>query len=97
MRDDQLTNPAIWPLVQQENQRQLEKWGIQDHSPFEWMAFITEEVGEMAEAISECHYRGGTLEDVTKEAIQAATLCLKVAEMYLNAQIFDTGYLGPDP
>jgi NTP pyrophosphatase (non-canonical NTP hydrolase) len=69
-------------LILHENLRQLEKWGIQDHSPESWLMFATEELGEMAQAIGEFEYRGGLAEDVVKEAIQTATLCLKIAEMF---------------
>ena len=72
----------IWELVKQENHCQLEKWGIQDRTPFEWLAFATEELGELAKAISEYHFRHGSPEDCVKEAIQSATLCLKIAEMF---------------
>lgn len=65
----------------EENLRQLEKWGVQERSPFEWMCYLTEEVGELAEAISEYIYRDGGWIDIHKEAIQAATLALKIAEM----------------
>ncbi|MFC1924271.1 hypothetical protein ACFLXA_02775 [Chloroflexota bacterium] len=75
-----------WPYLEEdvlnENQRQLAKWGIHNHDPFKWLAFVTEEVGEMAEAISEWHFRGHSPNDVVKEAIQSATLCLKIAEMF---------------
>ena len=71
-------------MVLAENERQLEKWGIQDHSPAEWLMFTTEELGEMAEAIGEWQYREGLAEDVVKESIQTATLCLKIAEMFMN-------------
>ena len=69
--------------VMREHKKQIDKWGVQDVSPFEWMCFLTEEVGELAQAISECEYRGGKEEDVYKEAIQVASLSLKIAEMYL--------------
>jgi len=46
------------------------------------LAYLTEELGEMAEAISEYEYREGTKEQVVHEAIQVATLALKVAEMF---------------
>ena len=71
-------------LIFEENERQLKKWGIQDKEPFEWLTNTTEELGELAEAISEHHYRGGSTTAVVKEAIQVATLALKIAEMYLN-------------
>uniref|UniRef100_A0A6H1ZF24 dATP/dGTP diphosphohydrolase N-terminal domain-containing protein n=1 Tax=viral metagenome TaxID=1070528 RepID=A0A6H1ZF24_9ZZZZ len=68
--------------IQNENERQLLKWGIQTHSPFEWLTYTTEELGELAQAILEHEYRDGTKEAVVKEAIQVATLALKIAEMF---------------
>ena len=68
--------------IQDENQRQLRKWGVQTHTAFEWLTYTTEELGELANAISEHEYRGGNSKDVVKEAIQVATLALKIAEMF---------------
>jgi len=64
-----------------ENENQILKWGIQDHTPAEWLMFLTEEHGELAEAIAEWQYRNGDPVNVIKEAIQVATLALKIAEM----------------
>ena len=72
----------LFEEVEEENIRQLRKWGIQSHSSFEWLTYTTEELGELATAISEYEYRGGDSEDVVKEAIQVATLALKIAEMF---------------
>lgn len=69
-------------LVRRENERQLAKWGYQARTPSEWMLFLTEEVGELADAIGEHSYRGGSKGHVVEEAIQVATLALKVAEMF---------------
>jgi NTP pyrophosphatase (non-canonical NTP hydrolase) len=69
-------------LCMEENTRQLNKWGIQTRTPFEWLAYTTEELGELAKAMSEHYYRDGNVEDVIKEAVQTATLVLKIAEMY---------------
>ena len=71
-------------LILNENKHQLKKWGLQDHSIFEWLAYTTEELGELSNAISEHHYRNGNKKDVIKEAIQTATLSLKIAEMYME-------------
>ncbi len=71
----------VTELVLDEHHAQISKWGIQTHSMFEWLAYTTEELGELAKAISEQEYRGGSKEDVIKEAIQVATLSLKIAEM----------------
>jgi NTP pyrophosphatase (non-canonical NTP hydrolase) len=68
--------------VENENIRQLKKWGVQDRSPFEWLTFLMEEVGELASEISELEYRNGNHREVIAEAIQVATLALKIAEMY---------------
>ena len=73
--------------LQAENERQLEKWGVQDHTPFEWLAYTLEELGELSEAISEWEYRGGLVEDIVKEAIQTATLAMKIAEMFRHTLV----------
>jgi hypothetical protein len=85
MKDLQLISEFnIFGKVVQENIRQLEKWGIQDHSAEEWFIISSEEVGEVAKAIVEWRFNNGTPADVAKEAVQAATLFLKIAEMFLN-------------
>ena len=86
MKDLQLYNKNVFFLVKDENIRQLAKWGVQDMEPFEWMNVTTEEVGEMAKAINDHHHGRGPASEVVKESIQAATLCLKIAEMYLNEE-----------
>lgn len=75
--------PALVTLLQAENARQLKKWGVQTRTEFEWLAYITEELGELSKAISENTYRDGFVKPIINEAIQVATLSLKVAEMYL--------------
>ncbi len=82
--EDRCLSKDSWIIrkVQNENMSQLRKWGIQIHSAFEWLTYVTEEVGELSKAISENEYRYGGKEDVVKEAIQVATLALKIAEMF---------------
>lgn len=65
-----------------ESLAQIHKWGIQTHGGFEWLTYVAEEVGELAQAISEHEYRGGSRPTVVKEAVQVATLALKIAEMF---------------
>ena len=67
-----------------EHSRQLAEWGIQTHSAFEWLTYTTKELGSLAKAIGEHEYRGGSKERVVDEAIQVATLALKIAEMFEN-------------
>ena len=87
LTDRKLINPQLYNLVGSENDRQLSKWGTQTHTPFEWLTYTTEELGELANAISEHYYRGGNSQEVVKEAIQTATLALKIAEMYLSLEV----------
>lgn len=86
LKDKKLSNPKLWEMLQIENESQLIKWGVQIHTPFEWLTYTTEELGELAQAISEHYYRGQSKENVVKEAIQVATLALKIAEMYLDLE-----------
>ncbi len=64
-----------------EHRKQCDKWGVQTHSLFEWQNYLTEELGELASAIDEHEYRNGAKIEIYKEAIQVATLALKIAEM----------------
>ena len=80
--DKQLaTITALFQDVLAEQERQVAKHGVQTRSPFEWLAYLTEEMGELSEAICDAHYRGGASGHIHDEAIQVATLALKIAEM----------------
>lgn len=68
--------------LEKENNRQLAKWGIQIHSAFEWLTYTTEELGSLAKAIGDYEYRNGSRKEVISEAIQVATLAIKIAEMF---------------
>jgi len=76
--------------ILEENDRQLDKWGVQTYTIFQWITFVLEEVGEMATAVSESEFRGASRRKVFEEAIQAATLLLKIAEMF---QVEDTDFI----
>lgn len=80
--DRQLDSFASLPVdVHEENLRQLTKWGIQTHPADTWMSILTEEVGELAQAILWSQFSGAPYAGIKKEAIQVATLALKIAEM----------------
>lgn len=81
---DQCLIDTDWILkkIHAENRRQLRKWGVQSRTAFEWITYTTEELGELANAIGEYEYRDGAIGEVVKEAIQVATLALKIAEMF---------------
>jgi len=78
---------GLFKAVLMEHNRQLSKWGIQNATIFEWLCYLTEEVGELNEAAAENEYRVGSPEEVYKEAIQVATLALKIAEIYKPAEV----------
>jgi hypothetical protein len=82
--DQELTTlDALVSHVLDENRRQVARWGTQTHTVAEWSAITSEEFGELAQALCEAHFRPSTaaLDAVYREAIQAATLALKCAEM----------------
>lgn len=86
MKDQELKHIIyIVGMIQTENQRQLEQHGVQDKSLWEWLAFITEEIGEVSRAIQQFEYASmhgvGEIEHIAQEALQAATLLLKLVEM----------------
>lgn len=73
----------LYSLILTENARQISKWGVQKHTIHKWMTIVSEEHGELAKAIQDFERDVSTADDIVKEAIQTATLCLKIAEMFL--------------
>lgn len=80
-------------LVTVERALQLEKWGPQDTNAWpEWMSILTEEVGELAEAINETHFRNaahperGGLEKIRHEAVQVAAVAVAIVEATLRME-----------
>jgi len=84
MRDLQLTDRRLFVMMMDEGSKQVDKWGVQDRDAYAWVAYATEEMGELAHAVNECVERGGLASEVVNEAVQTATLALKIAEMFLN-------------
>jgi len=93
LKDGQLEFPQyLIERIKFEHDRQIQKWGIQDHASPEWMLILNEEVGELNKAVLEnwfSDYNKFTpeqlelsLANVIKEAISVATLALKIAEMF---------------
>jgi len=70
-------------LIFKEHEHQIKKWGVQTHSIWEWLGYTTEELGSLAKAVGEWNYREGPSDKIVSEAIQVATLALKIAEMFL--------------
>ena len=83
--DRSLSLENVAMMIGTESQAQYKKHGFQRRRLFEWLAFITEEHGELSQAMSEYLYRDGDLERVAEEAVQVATLAIKVAYMARRA------------
>ncbi len=63
-----------------ERQRQDEKWGEQNHEPFVWLAILTEEVGELAQAMLHREFGGPQALALEEEATQVAAVAVALLE-----------------
>ena len=70
--------------VQNERERQDEKWGEQNHDPITWVAILMEEVGELAQTAIETEFAGmgkhGGVESIRQEAIHVAAVAIAIIE-----------------
>ena len=71
----------IFADIDAEHQQVLGKWGVQVHEKKWWLIFLFEEFGELAKALAEYNFRQGPIDDVYDEAIQVATLSIKIYRM----------------
>ena len=93
MRNTQLTDqcltklPKLVDLVLEEHECQIEERGVLTCTSFEWVEYLQGELGELKVAVYDYkHHRDGKASTVVQEAIQVATLCLKIAEMYMDLE-----------
>jgi NTP pyrophosphatase (non-canonical NTP hydrolase) len=66
--------------VQTERERQDAKWGISNNSPMEWVAILSEEMGEVARAAMNNFYRGESLTAYRAELVQVAAVAVAAIE-----------------
>lgn len=90
------TDSAI-ALVKEERERQDAKWGDQSgNHPFEWMAILGEEYGELCEAVNETcfqnatHPERGGYEKIIREATQVAAVSVAIVES-MNKKLQEEG------
>ena len=83
-----------WASVHEERNRQDRKWGEQNHPPEVWLAILTEEVGEVAQAICETliiaapgaheafavEHKKGARAKIREEAIHCAAVAMAFVE-----------------
>lgn len=72
---------AVFALIEQERQRQDNKWGEQSHHPGMWMMILSEEVGEAAKAALE-----GNNEQWQTELIQVAAVAVAALEALVSVK-----------
>jgi hypothetical protein len=84
--------------VTDERGRQLQKWGVQNHSPLEWMAILVEEVGEAQKEALEHHWAGRhyphdpeRLQRLRAELVQVAAVAVAIVESLDRNEIAGAG------
>ncbi len=74
---------TLFVEIQQERNRQDEKWGIQNHHILEWIPILGEEVGEVNKAALEYHFRyknSKSTAQYRKELVQVAAVACAMIE-----------------
>lgn len=80
--------------IKSERARQNEKWGEQNHKPIEWIAILSEEVGEASKESVDHHFKNLDcykrtpseayqilrLKEYRKELIQTAAVAVQMVE-----------------
>jgi NTP pyrophosphatase (non-canonical NTP hydrolase) len=69
-----------------ERERQLKKWGEQNHPSYTWLAILSEEVGEMAQAMLHTEFGGYAKGKVKEEAIHVAAVALQLVECLIRVE-----------
>jgi len=63
-----------------ERDRQDAKWGEQNHDPFTYLAILSEEVGEFAQAALHLRFGGEAQNKFRHEAVHMAAVALAMVE-----------------
>jgi NTP pyrophosphatase (non-canonical NTP hydrolase) len=64
----------IFKQIKVERETQNNKWGEQNHLPIEWIAILTEEVGEASKEALDYHFKNKPKGDVSLELAQEMRL-----------------------
>lgn len=73
--------------VRQERERQNKKWGEQNHDDYRWLAILTEEVGELAQAILHDEFGGSHAGTAQHELIHVAAVAVQWLECMERRQL----------
>lgn len=71
-------------LVLAERARQDQQWGEQNNDPFVYLAVLTEEVGELAQAALHARFGGPASVGLNMEAVHVAAVALAIVECLLR-------------
>jgi hypothetical protein len=72
--------------VLKERWRQDAKWGEQNNDPFTYLAVLSEEVGELAQAALHTKFGGHAAEGLYTEAVHTAAVALAIVECLLRGK-----------
>lgn len=71
---------AVLADVTAERRRQTQKWGVQSLTWPEWILVLTEEVGEAAQAVNDCHWHGAGIDHLREELLHVAAVAVQIIE-----------------
>ena len=74
------TQELVIQTIVDERQRQDAKWGQQNHDDYRWLAILTEEVGELAQAALHDEFGGKAAGTLRAELIQVAAVAMSWLE-----------------
>lgn len=66
--------------IRAERERQNKKWGEQNHDDYRWLAILTEEVGELAQAILHNEFGGSHAGTSKTELVHVAAVAVQWLE-----------------
>jgi len=81
-----MTLPEIINLILKERYKSIQKFGVNNWAPIEWLPILIEEVGEVSKEICEGYFKDYYPEDknrkerLKKEIVQVAAVCVKMLE-----------------
>lgn len=73
-------SPSVLSAVFMERKRQNEKWGEQNHDAYRWLAILSEEVGEAAQAALHNEFGGRAKGTLWTELVQVAAVAIQWLE-----------------
>lgn len=77
-----LPNEHVFSLIEKELERQIKKFGEQNHHPLEWSVILGEEVGEVNRAIVESHFNNVPWDNYLEELVQVAAVSVAMIKCY---------------